>query len=184
VTDNEDDVIEVLDVDEALEFAELQGYDPGDPNKDVIFARMRAAEDASMSYDEYDAYLKVGRRERIRRRVQRDINAEELEAARGERVKRTAEEYAKVEQPTAILDDVLAAEVNLLGGPTEAGKSILARDWAVAVMTGDACAITSPRCPARRFSWPRRGCTTSIGVGSSTPSGRRSKRCCTSSRCR
>jgi hypothetical protein len=39
--------------------------------------------------------------------------------------------YAKVPQSDAIITDVLAAEFNILGGPKEAGKSLLARDWAL-----------------------------------------------------
>jgi AAA domain/Bifunctional DNA primase/polymerase, N-terminal len=73
------------------------------------------------------------------------LEQEQLKLARGVRVKRTAEKYAEVEQPTAILNDVLAAEVNLLGGPTEAGKSILTRDWAVAIMTGEEWRGHKPR---------------------------------------
>jgi hypothetical protein len=82
---------------------------------------------------EYDEYRIARTKERVRRRARRDLDAEELDAARGPRMKRTAKEYAKVEQPAAVINNVLAAEVNLLGGPTEAGKSLLARDWAIPV---------------------------------------------------
>lgn len=64
-------------------------------------------------------------------------DGKELEAARGPRIKRTGREYAKVEPPALIIDKVLAAEVNLLGGPTGAGKSLLARDWALHVASGE-----------------------------------------------
>ncbi len=72
------------------------------------------------------------------RHVDRKLNEEEMAASRGPRTKRNAREYAAVEQPAAIIDSVLAAEVNLLGGPTEAGKSLLARDWTLAVASGRA----------------------------------------------
>jgi len=65
---------------------------------------------------------------------------EELQLAqvRGNRPKRTAADFAELPQPAAVLESVLAAEVNLLGGPSEAGKSLLARDWALSVATGKA----------------------------------------------
>ncbi|HZX07197.1 bifunctional DNA primase/polymerase [Kribbella sp.] len=76
----------------------------------------------------------------IWRRADRDaqeaLDAAELAAARGPRLKRTARDFAKVDPPDAVIDKVLAAEVNLLGGPQEAGKSLLLRDWALAIAAG------------------------------------------------
>jgi Bifunctional DNA primase/polymerase, N-terminal/AAA domain len=71
----------------------------------------------------------------VTREAARRLDAAEVAAARGPRPKRTARAYAEVAQPDTVLDEVLAAEVNLLGGPSEAGKSLLARDWALAVAT-------------------------------------------------
>jgi hypothetical protein len=73
---------------------------------------------------------------RVSAAAQQILEAEQLAAARGPRPKRRASEYALVEPPPAILDRILAAEVNLLGGPAEAGKSLLLRDWALAVASG------------------------------------------------
>jgi len=75
--------------------------------------------------------------EETARRIARRVNDEfELRKVRGPRVKRTVEEYAKLPRPTAVLDQVLAAEVNLLAGPAGSGKSLLARDWALSVASG------------------------------------------------
>lgn len=68
--------------------------------------------------------------------------AEELRAAEklrelvGERVKRTAREFAKEPKPQVIMDQVLAAEVNLLAGPEASGKSLWTRDLALCVASG------------------------------------------------
>lgn len=64
------------------------------------------------------------------------LDAEAAVAARGPRIKRNAREFALVERPKIIMDRTLAAEVNLLGGPSEAGKSLLARDWCMSVAAG------------------------------------------------
>lgn len=53
-----------------------------------------------------------------------------------ERVKQTLAEALLQPPVEAVLDRVLAAEVNLLGGREESGKSLLARDWAIAVASG------------------------------------------------
>jgi hypothetical protein len=66
------------------------------------------------------------------------VDAFELAQARGPRPKRAAREYAQVPQPDAVIMNVLAAEYNMLGGPSEAGKSLLARDWVLSVASGTA----------------------------------------------
>ena len=60
-----------------------------------------------------------------------------------------------------MIDKVLAAEVNLLGGPSAAGKSLLARDLALSVASGDAWQgyrVTGARPVLSLQRW--RGCTT------------------------
>lgn len=79
-----------------------------------------------------DAY----RRQKAQDIVRRLLREEEIAAARGPRLKRTAAEYADTPPPEVVVTSVLAAEVNLLGGPSEAGKSLLARDWALHVAAG------------------------------------------------
>ena len=75
--------------------------------------------------------------EETAKRVARRVNDEfELRKVRGPRVKRTVEEYAKLPRPVSVMDQVLAAEVNLLAGPAGSGKSLLARDWSLAVASG------------------------------------------------
>jgi hypothetical protein len=49
---------------------------------------------------------------------------------------RSAAEVMAAEPIEAVIEQILAAEVNLLGGPAEGGKSLIARDWALAVATG------------------------------------------------
>ena len=75
---------------------------------------------------------------RVIRAAEREVDAEEFEAARGPRPKRTAREFAKQPKPPAVIEDVLGADVNVLGGPSEAGKSLLARDWALHLAAGRA----------------------------------------------
>jgi hypothetical protein len=77
------------------------------------------------------------RQERARRRAARVVDAEELAELVEARVKQTAREFAKVTPPEPIIDRLLAAEMNLIGGPSESGKSLLARDWALSVATGE-----------------------------------------------
>jgi hypothetical protein len=76
------------------------------------------------------------RDEWARRGARRYWDDAEAAAARGDRPKRTGRQYARVPQPAAIMAGVLAAEVNLLGGPEGEGKSLLARDWVLAVAAG------------------------------------------------
>jgi hypothetical protein len=71
-----------------------------------------------------------------RREAQRQIDEADYAAARGARVRRTMAEFVKLPPIPAVISDILAAEVNLLGGPSEAGKSLLARDWSLAVAAG------------------------------------------------
>lgn len=74
----------------------------------------------------------------VRETARRNHEERELAQARGPRVKRTAHEYAKVEQPGSVITRILAAEVNLLGGETGEGKSLLARDWCLHLAAGEA----------------------------------------------
>lgn len=76
--------------------------------------------------------------ERLKARIwaEEKVAAEQLEAARGPRTKQTAKQFATVKPPASIISDILAAELNLLGGPSAAGKSLLARDWALSVAAG------------------------------------------------
>lgn len=75
-------------------------------------------------------------REKALRKVRRRLDEEELAEARGPRPKRTARVFATETPPAQVIQSILAAEVNLLGGPSAAGKSLLARDWALAVASG------------------------------------------------
>lgn len=76
------------------------------------------------------------RLERARRTARRELDAEELERARGPRKKQTIGEFARQPKVGMVMDSVLAAEVNLLGGPSGEGKSLQARDWALSVASG------------------------------------------------
>ncbi len=64
------------------------------------------------------------------------VEARELARLRPPRVKQTARRFSREPPRSVIMDRILAAEVNLLGGPDQAGKSLLARDWALAVAAG------------------------------------------------
>lgn len=72
------------------------------------------------------------------------VEARRLAEVRGARVVRTGRDYALVEQPVAVLPDILAAEVNLLGGPSGEGKSLVARDWAFDVIERGGTALWIP----------------------------------------
>lgn len=72
------------------------------------------------------------------------VEARRLAEVRGARVVRSGRDYALVEQPVAVLPDVLAAEVNLLGGPSGEGKSLVARDWAFDVIERGGTALWIP----------------------------------------
>ena len=73
---------------------------------------------------------------RIERDAKRLVANEEMEALRGPRTKRTGREFSELPPVPTIMRDILAAEINLLGGPSAAGKSLLARDWSLSVATG------------------------------------------------
>ena len=64
------------------------------------------------------------------------LAAEDLALVRGERIKRTAEEFTALPESPQLIEEVLAAEVNLLGGPPGSGKSLLALDWAFHIAAG------------------------------------------------
>lgn len=75
-----------------------------------------------------------------RLRTQRDakralLDEEMAEAQKNLRLWK-GEEFSAEPAPEPIIDSVLAAEVNLIGGPTEAGKSLLARDFCLSVASG------------------------------------------------
>jgi hypothetical protein len=77
------------------------------------------------------------RRKRADRLAARTLDDEEYLAARGERVRRTAAQFAALPAPVPIIAGVLGVGRNLLGGPSEAGKSLLARDWLIHVAAGE-----------------------------------------------
>lgn len=76
------------------------------------------------------------RRLRARIYAEQTVSAEQFDAARGPRRKQTAADFAEEDPPQSIIEGILAAELNLLGGPSAAGKSLLARDWALSVGSG------------------------------------------------
>lgn len=95
-----------------------------------------------------DMFIKDYKQEKSRRRARRRLDEEEMASARGPRTRRTAREFSTIPKPSVVMDDVLAAEVNLLGGPSAAGKSLIARDWSLHVATGAAWrghSVTEPR---------------------------------------
>lgn len=83
-----------------------------------------------------DAAEKRYTQEKALRAARRKLDEEEAEESRAPRIRRTAREFAKIPPPDIVMADVLAAEVNLLGGPSEAGKSLVARDWSLHVAAG------------------------------------------------
>lgn len=72
-------------------------------------------------------------RESDQRWARRTLDERDAAEARGPRPRRDGAAYAALDRPAPVLPGRLAAEVNLLGGPSEAGKSLLARDWALEV---------------------------------------------------
>lgn len=78
--------------------------------------------------------------ERLRadRHAREVLEAEAMAAVTGERVIMGMAAAMARPKVHALIDRVLAAEVNILAGPSEAGKSLLARDWALALATGTA----------------------------------------------
>lgn len=91
-------------------------------------AKPRADEEAA----ETDHY----RYEKARRGAIRRLDEEEFAAALGARPKRTGREFAARPPVPVLMDRVLAADANLLAGPKDAGKSLLARDWSLGVASG------------------------------------------------
>jgi hypothetical protein len=61
---------------------------------------------------------------------------EDAAVQRALRVRHTAAVFAAQPPIEAVMDKILAVECNLLGGPSEAGKSLLARDWCLSVASG------------------------------------------------
>lgn len=70
-------------------------------------------------------------REANLRWARQTLDEREAADARGPRPRRTFGELLTEPRVEHVLPNRLAAEVNLLGGPSEAGKSLLARDWAI-----------------------------------------------------
>jgi len=113
------------------------------PFEKLVHLRMFGPDHKALLPSDYEKLYQMESQtdERLRwLRADRDarqrLEAEDLAAARGPRTKRTAAEFADIPPPPVIMREVLAAEMNLVGGPSEAGKSLLARDWALAVATG------------------------------------------------
>lgn len=111
---------------------------PPDQEHDVEVARAEGEEasltatDKRIAVQAKEEYVRLVAHERAK-----DQRSSELLATVvGDRVKRTAREFAKVPKPQAVMKSILAAEVNLLAGPGAAGKSLLSRDLALCVATG------------------------------------------------
>jgi hypothetical protein len=73
--------------------------------------------------------------QRLRKEAKAILDAEDRQPFLTVRKRRTIAEFMAEPQQTPILADVLAPEMNLLGGPPGQGKSLLARDWAMSVAT-------------------------------------------------
>jgi hypothetical protein len=132
-------------------------YDPGDPwsAKDVsdlvtdVFDRYTPTLDgdtviprefaASMREREVPERVQRLVHDALEQRQAAQLVAElELAEVQGQRSpRRSAREFAKVPQPEPVIEGVLAADVNLLDGPPEAGKSIVAQEWVFTVATGE-----------------------------------------------
>ena len=114
--------------------------DPDPTVEKTITSALRVYADATFPDDDpADVGSRIDQRVeelRIEREARRRLDEEEQAAARGPRPKRSARQFAAVPKPAQVIGSVLAAEVNLLGGPSAAGKSLLARDWALSVAAG------------------------------------------------
>lgn len=75
-------------------------------------------------------------RARAKAHAEEVLAAEAMETVRTARIKRTMGEFLDQPKPAELIAEVLAAEMNTLGGPSEAGKSLLARDWALHIAAG------------------------------------------------
>lgn len=69
------------------------------------------------------------------RAAKRKADERELAELLPERPKRTAWEFAKLPPAIPVISDVLGTGINLLGGPEQNGKSLLARDWCLSAAT-------------------------------------------------
>lgn len=103
---------------------------------EAVAARNAATAAATAAAEAEKDYQQELRRERARRRVKRTLADEDAATQRALRVRRTAAEFAAQPPIEAVMDKILAVEANLLGGPSEAGKSLLARDWCLSVAAG------------------------------------------------
>lgn len=109
-----------------------QAYEPNQRDKLEVPVALQEFV-ASLGPQLTDGQRRALAREADQRWARRTLNEREETEARGERPKRDGAAYAALERPRPVLPGRLAAEVNLLGGPSEAGKSLLARDWALEV---------------------------------------------------
>lgn len=76
------------------------------------------------------------RRKRANQKAEQVLEAEALAQVRGALDLRPMADFLNEPKPVQVIERVLAAEVNLLGGPSEAGKSLCARDWSLHVAAG------------------------------------------------
>lgn len=81
-------------------------------------------------YESQYSYLKS------RRQAERDLDDAEFTVGLSERQLIDGRKFINMASSPMILDSILAADVNLLGGPSHVGKSLLARDWALSVASG------------------------------------------------
>lgn len=82
-------------------------------------------------------YMNVKKALRHRRVADRELDADEFMAGVGARPKMSMTERMAQDRPATVIDKALAAEVNLLGGPSAAGKSLIAREMALCVGSGE-----------------------------------------------
>jgi len=108
----------------------IQSHTPDRDRKSRVEAAETSARRAAALTEAYT------RRERATRAARRTVDAEELAEVVGERVKITARKFAEEPKPQAVMDGILAAEVNVLAGPEASGKSLWLRDIALCVAAG------------------------------------------------
>lgn len=118
---------------------------------DVITDLIGLAERFSTVSDEVSREFKIDAKVEellIVGEAQQRVDTWRFAQAIGDRQILTAEEFVEQPQPTPIMENTIAAEVNLLGGPPGAGKSLLARDWTLHVASGKpwrGCAVIEAR---------------------------------------
>jgi hypothetical protein len=107
-------------------------YDPGRSVEELPPALARFVDGLG------EAQVTPGRQQALEREAnaryaRRTLDAFERAEQRGPREKTTMRQLVAQPAVEQVLPGRLAADVNLLGGPSEAGKSLLARDWALEV---------------------------------------------------